>query len=196
MTVQGPDKPRVQIDDATLGPMEVGVAVACDPGPHVVNVAADGFQPETRRFTALEGSRQTIAVPLRAVPPAPVAVAPPGALEPAPPPPAPPRSSARPAAEIAAFSIGGAGLIAGGAAGVYTLVRHHDLEQECPGGHCLPGRNNDLSTYRTVANVSTVATIVGAVGIVAGVTLVLTTPKSGSVEAYAGPLGAGLAGRF
>jgi hypothetical protein len=47
-----------------------------------------------------------------------------------------------------------------------------------------------------LANVSTIAIIVGAAGAVTGVTLLLTAPKSGSVTAYAGFLNAGVEGAF
>ena len=205
---QGAGAPSVKLDDTPIGAMEVGVPVVCNPGSHVVTAAATGFHPETRPFTATEGSRQTLTIALRAEP---AEVAPPAVAHeeaPAPPPPSSAsseivatdpgsRSAWRPPAEIAAFSVGGAGLLVGGAAGIFTLVRHHALEGECPGGHCSPGSSDALSTYRTIADVSTAALIVGAVGVVAGITIVATTPRSRtSVEAYAGPLGAGVTGSF
>jgi hypothetical protein len=205
---QGPGAPRVKLDEAPLGSMEVGVPVVCNPGSHVVSAAATGFQAETRTFSATEASRQTITIDLRADPaaaaPAPVArqeapaagavtVASDSTAG------AAPRPTWRTPAEVAAFSVGGASLLVGGAAGIFTLVRHHALEEECPGGHCSPGSSDALSTYRAIADVSTAALIVGAVGVAAGITLVATTPRSstaGSTEAYAEPFGAGVRGTF
>ncbi len=202
VTVLGAGAPAVTLDDLHVDPVELGVPVVCNPGTHVLTAAAPGFEPQTRTFGATEGSRQTIAFTLTAqpqavsTPSAPIVAGRPAIAEPQPQPSPGPGSGARTVAEATAFVIGGVGLAAGAAAGVYTLVRHHTLDDECPGGHCAPGEGGALSTYRTIANVSTIATIVGAAGIATGVTLALTSPKDHGVEAYAGPFGAGITGRF
>jgi hypothetical protein len=113
-------------------------------------------------------------------------------------PPAPPArsSSFQTGAGITALGIGAAGLVVGGVAGVLVLGRRASLNDSCPEGHCSAQYAGQVDTYRTLANVSTAATIVGATGVAAGTLLLLTVPKSTAVHVYAGALSAGIAGRF
>jgi hypothetical protein len=113
-------------------------------------------------------------------------------------PPAPPArsSSFQTAAGITALGIGAVGLVGGGVTGVLVLSRRASLNDSCPGGHCSAQYAGQVDTYRTLANVSTAATIVGATGVAAGTILLLTVPKAAAVHVYAGALSAGIAGRF
>jgi hypothetical protein len=107
-----------------------------------------------------------------------------------------PPSSLQTTAGFAALGLGIAGLAVGGVSGIVALNRHATLGEGCPDGHCSPQYAGQVDTYRTLANVSTVTTIVGSTGLVAGTILLLTAPRSTSVHAYAGPGSAGIAGRF
>jgi Tetratricopeptide repeat len=208
LAVVGPpaDSVVVQLDGVTVPSAAVGVRLACNPGAHVVKASATGFDPAEQHFAMSEAGQQTISVTLRAQPaaapaPTPAAVAattPPADVDLHPPSPSPEhRSSWQKSAGIGALTIGAIGLVGGGVTGVLALTRHASLSDECPGGHCSSAHSGDVTTYRTLANVSTVATIVGAAGTVAGITLLLTSPSSrGSVDVYAGALDAGIAGRF
>jgi hypothetical protein len=206
LAVLGPpaDSVVVQLDGVTVPSAAVGVRLACNPGAHIVKASATGFDPAEQHFAMSEGGQQTVSLALRAQPsvqatPAPVAATAPQAdvdLHPASPPPEH-RSSWQKSAGIGALTVGIIGLVGGGVTGVLALTRHASLSDECPGGHCSPDHSGAVTTYRTLANVSTVATIVGAAGAVAGITLLLTSPSShGSVDVYAGALNAGIAGRF
>jgi hypothetical protein len=207
LAVLGPraESAVVQLDGVTVPSAAVGVRLACNPGAHVVKASATGFDPAEQHFAMSEGGQQTISLALRAqpspqpAPTAPVAVTAPQAdvdLHPPSPPPEH-RSSWQKSAGIGALTIGAIGLVGGGVTGVLALTRHASLSDECPGGHCSAAHSGDVTTYRTLANVSTVATIVGAAGAVAGITLLLTSPSShDSVNVYAGALNAGIAGRF
>jgi hypothetical protein len=113
-------------------------------------------------------------------------------------PPAPPvhSSSLQKGAGITALTLGGAGLVVGGVSGILALHRRASLSDACPDGHCAAQYAGQVDTYRTLANISTVATIAGAAGVATGAILLLTVPRSPSVNVYAGALSAGIAGRF
>jgi hypothetical protein len=211
--IEGPASAALRLDDADIAPAAVGVAVACNPGAHDVTASEAGYEPVHRSFVMAEGDRQTIALALTAVPapppvlaPAPVpapepATAPTAALAPAPAPREAPSSVQR-TAGAAILGIGVGALVVAGAAGAYTLARHASLEHECPDGRCSASQSDAITTYRAIADVSTVAAIVGGAAAVTGITLMLSAPSSpqggqtGSIALYAGVSSAGISGRF
>jgi hypothetical protein len=193
LVVSSAASPQVTLDDALVPVAALNVRRACNPGEHYVKATANGFAPAERTFIVAEGSEQTIVLPMDALPPA------------APPPAAPVAAPERPSGTemplqtklgIGALGVGAAGLITGGAAGIWVLARHSSLSRDCSGGVCGPNESSALGTYRTVANLSTVAFIAGGVGAAAGVVMVLTAPKAQPVTAYVSPFGAGVAGSF
>jgi hypothetical protein len=198
--VSGPNVAEVRLDGETVPAAALGVRFACNPGRHALKASAVGFAPAEQAFALSEGGEQTIAVTLRALPEAPPA--PVVDERPAPPPPAaPPAPEDRPSSVqtklgITALALGATGLVAGGVTGILVLTRHASLDDACPNGHCSPAYASQLDTYRTLANISTIATIAGATGAAAGIVLLLTSPRSTEVHAYAGVNSAGIAGRF
>ena len=86
-------------------------------------------------------------------------------------------------------------LITGGAAGIWVLAKHSSLQSVCAHG-CPSSDSGELSTYRTVANVSTAALIVAGVCAATGVTLLLSERGANPVSAYVGPTSAGIIGTF
>ena len=224
LDVKGPAAPQVLLDDVAVSAATLGVPRACNPGTHTVRASAAGALAGERSFTVDEGAKETISLTLQKLPEAPVApstqVAASSASAPGTPaapgvvrseqpadvpdgvyaegPPAPPvrSSSFQKGAGIAALGIGAAGLVVGGVAGVLVLSRRASLNDSCPDGHCSAQYAGQVDTYRTFANVSTVATIVGATGVAAGAILLLTAPRSTAVQVYTGGLSAGIAGRF
>ena len=194
--VRGPASPQVFLDDVPVPAAALGVKRACNPGHHTVKAAAPGFVSMERVLAADEGTTQTLSLAM--VPAAEPASERPSQAEPAAaaPVPAPSTGSFRTGFAIAALGAGVAGLAVGGVTGVLALNKHASLSDGCPNGHCSPDKSGDIGAYRTLANVSTVATIVGVAGAATGITLLLTTPKSTSVTAYAGFLHAGIEGTF
>ncbi|WP_433927564.1 tetratricopeptide repeat protein [Sorangium cellulosum] len=96
------------------------------------------------------------------------------------------------------FSVGAAGLMVGAVAGALTLARSGALAEVCADDRCPPSRRGDLSTARTLANVSNAGFAVLAVGAGVGVAGLLILP---SRDATASPraaltpvLGAGAIG--
>jgi hypothetical protein len=77
---------------------------------------------------------------------------------------------------------GALGLVAGVTTGVLSLNAHAEAERECPNNVCEPGGAGDaaLGRFRTFRAISTVGYVLGAVGVGAGVSLlVFRTPESG-----------------
>jgi hypothetical protein len=189
-----PSSTRVSVDEESLPAAALGTRRASNPGEHHVRASAPGFAPAESTFTVAEGETKSVSLTETA------------SVEPAAPPPPPVVEKPAPApvsstpfgktAGIALLGIGAAGLVTGGVTGVLALNKHASLSGDCPNGHCLPGESHEVALYNTFATVSTVSFVAGAVGVVSGFTLLLATPKAGSVTAYAGFLDAGITGRF
>jgi hypothetical protein len=97
---------------------------------------------------------------------------------PAPPPPDPPAPpNPRRAWSFVALGAGGAGLTLGLTAGAVALAAHADAEDGCPQHRCVAGSPgaDAAERFRTWRTVSTVGYVVGALGLGAGVTLLLTS---------------------
>ena len=120
--------------------------------------------------------------------------------KPVPPPPPPPTSGrAQRMWGWVAVGVGAAGLLTGAVTGI-VVAADSGLRSNCPNGVCNPAKvdSGSLSTYNSLRNVSTAAFIVGGVGAVAGVTLLLWTPKREEprMALWLGPGSAGVKGAF
>jgi hypothetical protein len=190
-----PSSVRVSVDGVSLPAAVLGIKRASDPGEHRLRATAPGFAPAERTFTVAEGETVAISVPATPLPEAPAPVSEARPEHPSPPA-APTSTPFGKSLGIAALSIGVAGLVAGSVTGVLALNKHASLSNGCPNGHCAPGESSQVSLYDTLATVSTASFVTGAVGLVTGVTLLLTTPKAAPITVYAGFLRAGVAGSF
>lgn len=193
LVVSGAASPEVTLDDTPVTAAALSVRRACNPGEHWVKATAKGFTPVERTFIVTEGSEQMVSLSLDALPP--TAPAPFAAVA-VPDHPGATGTPTQTKLAIGAFGIGAAGLITGGAAGIWVLARHTSLSHDCIQGQCAPSESGAVDTYRAVANVSTAALVVGGVATAAGIALVLTTPRTPPITAYAGFFGVGLEGRF
>ena len=112
-------------------------------------------------------------------------------------------------AGIASLAAGGVGLVLGSATGLVAMGKKRDLEDDgCSDTHCRPDQQSDVDSYNSMRHLSTAGFIIGGLGAAAGVTLLLTAPKSetarsgaeqtaaGRLVVWVGPGSAGLAGRF
>jgi hypothetical protein len=185
----------------------IGVKRPVDPGEHTVRATAAGFSPVEVKVTLSEGATETVALALRPLAP-PLAAAPPRAAAP------PPRSAAsapdrgpvassggRTTLGIVALGLGGIGLGAGAVAGALAVSKHGDLSERCPRGRCDPSLADDVDSYHAMGTLSTLGFAIGAVGVGAGVFLILTAPRSPqraglSVSPVIGLGFAGAEGRF
>ncbi len=211
LAVSGPTSSQVLLDGAVVPPAAQGVRLACNPGAHTVKVSAEGFAGAQQSFAIGEGGERTLSLTLQALAPAPVAapiaassgapiaapLAAPTETSPGEPAVIPDRTSTFHAtAGWTVLGLGVVGLGVGGATGVLALDRHASLHDSCPAGSCPPQYAGEVDRYRTLANIATVATVVGGTAAAAGVILLVTSPRQRSVNVYAGALSAGVTGRF
>jgi hypothetical protein len=207
ISVTGSNAPKVTIDDRPIKSEALGIAFFVDPGTHSIVASADGFNPETRTFTAAEGKSESVSIALT---PAPVAaVQPPATVGAATTPNNPPAADT--AAEgtpnhipaFVAFGVGAAGLVTGVITGVLALGKHDDLSKACTNGSCDPSQQSNIDSYHSLGLVSTVGFVVAGVGAAAGVTLWVAMPKTSAhastsawIAPYVAPTGVGAIGQF
>ena len=163
--------------------------VPFDPGDHRVAVAAEGFEAGEKSVSLREGAHEHVHLDL-----VPIVKAP------------PPRVSGGSSAPAIVFlSLGGAGLIVGGAAGVAALMQTSDARSQCTGNICKPAAADAIARSKLSGTISTVGFIAGGVGVGVGIILLIASPgaakkapakESASVTPWIGLGQAGLSGSF
>jgi len=195
---------KVTMDGEVLAERLEGTAVPIDPGEHTFTFETAGQPPVTKTLLIVEGQkdrREPVVIGVPAQPSGP----------PAPSPTAPAASSA---SEAPATSGGGMGtqrvlaLVAGGigvvgigvgtAFGIMALSKKSDAQNVCPNDCPTQDGVNKWSDATSTGNISTIALIVGGVGIVGGAVLWFTAPSgsSSSPQVGVGPGGLQLRGRW
>jgi hypothetical protein len=213
----------VKIDGVTEPTANLNTDRLVDPGDHVVQAGAPGYLPVESKVHVGEGGADSVALTLQPDPapkaaPEPVPAPPPAVLytppqppSPPPPPPAPPAPPAR--NRTAAFVAGGVGVVGIGVGVGFALAANSeksDLDRVCTSSKvCPPSAQSTLDSGTRFGNVSTVAFIVGGVGLVTGAVLYFwdfgghgqqengaaqaTGPRA---RAWVAPGSAGIAGSF
>jgi hypothetical protein len=181
VNVDGAAAGRVTLDGTAIPRALLGVRRPVNPGSHHIVAGADDTLAQD--VTLKEGETKTVVLtftPLPTLKPAaPAAVAPPMAVRSAPPQRASSPGGAPSGQRIAGWAligVGGAGLVAGGVAGVLALGKKSSIKQYCHDDACLPPAHGAVDTYNGLRTVSSVGFVVGLVGAAAGTTLLLTLP--------------------
>ncbi|MBK7583100.1 MAG: hypothetical protein IPI67_23240 [Myxococcales bacterium] len=188
----------VTVDGKPLAAALIGVSAPIDPGSHeLIAKTTDGR--EARATLKLE-EKESRSVELT-LPDAPSAAAVSEGAEAKPAANASTASSPRSLWTWVSFGVGAAGLGVGITTGLMANARHQSAEDNCPNNRCVAGSSgaDDAATFRSLRTVSTIGYVVGLVGVGAGVTLWLTTPKhteSAQVGAFVGPGASGVRGTF
>jgi hypothetical protein len=181
---------RVLVDDERVRAQLDGRPIPLDPGDHRVRFELDGAPTVVQRLTLLEGDRNHRVVIDFGANPIQRSL-----------PPEKPRVTPIPAV---ALGLGAAGLLAlafGVVSGMAAEAKHASLNSECnPSDACPLSAQGELDGFRTLRTWSTVAYVVGALGLVGGavvwVTEATATRGSVTVGLSAGPLSAGVVGNF
>lgn len=162
--------PKVAIDGADVPAEVLGQPRKLNPGHHVITAKA-GTADGKQEVDLAEKDSKEIAIELPAQ-----AAAPPsdkGAQEQAAPE-APPEAPSHGSKLLifGGFGLAGAGLIAGSVTGLMAMSKANDIKGQCIHGGtvCPPSVDGDLSSAKTMANISTVSFIVAGVGAALGVT--------------------------
>jgi hypothetical protein len=140
--------------------------VPFDAGDHQVAVSADGFESVEKTVSLREGAHEHVHLDLT-----PIAK-----------PVAPKAAGGSKAPAIVFFSLGGAGLIVGGAAGIAALMQTRDARAQCTGNVCPPSAAAAIDRSKLSGTISTAGFIAGGVGVGAGI-IALIVSSGGSKEA-------------
>lgn len=203
----GNEELSVTLDGKSMKTALIGVEQPVNPGRHEVVATAHG-KSGTADLSVAEGERKTLTVALADDPNAvPTPAEPETSTGPAPTAPTPaepgkdePAGSMQRTLGWVGLGVGAAGLGVGVVTGLMASSKHASAEESCPDQRCAEGSSgaDDLEAFRSLRTVSTIGYAVGIVGVGAGVTLLLTAPKSShaGVSPWIGVGSAGVAGRF
>jgi hypothetical protein len=187
-----PGSLQIKRDNVVVGKALWGAPVPTDPGPHTITASAPGLRPWTGSvIVKADGSTTVVKVPEleSEVPKSPETSAIPTAEPTTTPRPEPKPNPTQHADQPStpgprrwpAFVAGGVGLVGVGVGTVFGLSsksKRDEAEQFCDGNACTDQRGVDLKDEAiTAGNVSTVAFIVGGVGLAAGAVLWITAPS-------------------
>ncbi len=198
--------PTVSIDGAEVPTAALAEVRKLNPGAHTV-LAHVSTGPETKTDVTLkEGESQTIEVvvkPPPTPPPLPSAsattIAPPPSATVAPPPPPPEKKTS--ALVPLGIGLAATGVAVGSISGL-VAIGNQPKDGECPNNKCPPGKPQDhLHTSQTAGTVSTVAWIIGGVGVGLAITGFVISGKDNKqggtkIEPYVGLGAAGVHGTF
>lgn len=202
LTNAGPnDAPQVAIDNDTIPRAALAVPRKVNPGPHTVTVKL-GTAEKKQEVAIAEHETKNVTIDLKEI----VAEPPPPA-----PPPEPTHSALPKVLMFGGFGLGAVGVGVGAVTGLMSISQTNDLKDVCK-PTCPPERQSDIDSAKGLGNISTVAFIVGGVGVAAGVVgLILssgdkkesaswqqpkTTRDRRSIHAVVTPGYAGVAGSF
>ncbi len=219
ITITGPTDPKVTLDEVAVPSAALGVKRPIDPGSHVVKATADGWDPGQTTFNVADAGSAAAALAMTKSA-APIVAAVPGA---APITTTPAGDTSQPASAdtgpsgshsntqrtlgLVGMGVGGAGLVVGAITGVLALGKHSTLATACPGGACPASANESdtISSYHSMATISTIGFIAGGVLAAGGAVLFFTAPHGNgapatgtgpSVQPFVGLGTIGAVGRF
>jgi hypothetical protein len=191
---------EVRRDGTRLGEGEFGSPIPVDAGTHTLSASAPGRKPWSSPVAIEDGGHTTtVTVPdLEVEPPPPSAALPaPQALQASGTPETSPTSQGsrglgvQRTAAIVAGAVGVVGVGLGTYFGIDSIAKHNQAESACPQTTCptTNGQNgvNLWNDARTAGNVSTVAFIVGGVGLAGMAVLWLTAGSADSTRVGLGP---------
>ena len=179
---------EVRRDGQLVGSAQWGASIPADEGEHEVTASAPG-RTSWRAPVVVKGEGSTTSVTVPPLPEGPTtapAIVAPAAAE-APPETASTSSSGLGTQRVLALVAGGIGVVGVGVGTVFGLqakADHDEAEKYCDGARCTDPRGVTAGNDAHAAgNVSTIAMIIGAVGIAGGVTLWFTAPRENAMSA-------------
>ena len=181
-----PSDTKVMKDGVELGSAALGLPVPVDPGPHVIVVRAPKHVDKSFNVSLAEGEVVEVTVGAGALKPddKPVART---EIEPK-----PKQTDPKRYIGYGLVGLGAVGLAVGAVAGLVAIGKKNTVGQLChpdPAGGtgCSQEGVDAASTGSTMAAVSTVGFLVGAVAAAGGVTLIVLTSGKSSTSAALGP---------
>jgi hypothetical protein len=175
----------IRRDNEEVGKAVLGTPIAVDPGPHVIEATAPGYQVwQTTVTIGQENDTQSVNIPALTV--------------------APKKASSLRTVSYVVGGVGLAGLVVGGIFGGLAASGKSKLKDECPNNLCPTGAAvDDLAATRSKATISTIGIAVGGAALATGVVLFIVSggksepkdeakpePKAAFVPVF-GPQGGG-----
>ncbi len=149
----------IRRDGEEVGKAVLGTPIALDPGPHVIEATAPGYQVwQTTITLGKESDTQSVSIPALTM--------------------APRKSSGLRTASYVVGGVGLAGVVVGGIFGGLAASAKSTLKTECPGNVCPAGQPaDDLAGARSKALVSTLGVAVGGAALATGIVLFIVSGK-------------------
>jgi hypothetical protein len=184
--------PQVTVDGFSVPVVGLTSIRKANPGKHVV-VARVGTREETRNVELEEGKTQDLAIDFGGAPGAGSSTA---ALPPKP-------EGGRVISPVvwAGLGVGVVGIAVGSVGGLLALGKASKVKDACTDTHCPPSAQDNVSSGRTSATISTIGFAVGGAGLAAAAVgyFLLSKPRASSgltVAPFLTAGGAGLDGSF
>jgi hypothetical protein len=154
----------IRRDNEEVGKAVLGTPIAVDPGPHVIEATAPGYQVwQTTVQIGKENDNQSVNIPALTM--------------------APKKSNTLRTASYVVGGVGVAGLVVGGIFGGLAASGKSKLKTECPNNVCPTGAAvDDLASTKGKATISTIGIAVGGAALATGIILFVVSGKSDSKE--------------
>jgi hypothetical protein len=184
----------VTMDDQPFADHLDGSAIPVDPGAHTFVFQAPDLPPAELKLVIREGDkgrRESVTIgppPTPATPPAPAQSEAAPAVGQTPP--VAGRSGARRTSALVVGGVGAAGLVVGGVFGIVAMSKKSDAQKACPDKCADQSDADKWSSAKSAGTVSTIAFIVGGVGLATGLVLWFTA-KPEAAETSGVALGVG-----
>ncbi|HWP09289.1 MAG TPA: tetratricopeptide repeat protein [Polyangiaceae bacterium] len=174
-------RPEILLNIATVQERRGDLAAAITALQAYLAAAPASDRAETTRLRIQNLQKRLDEAALAQAPPAPTPPPPPPpqTAPPPPPPPPPPKSEPNRLPAYISFGVGGAGLVTAVITGIVANSKYQHAKDRCS-PNCT---DDQVSSGKTMALVSTIATGVAIVGAGVGVTLLLTSSSSASATA-------------
>ncbi|MDF2694434.1 MAG: hypothetical protein K0S65_2817, partial [Labilithrix sp.] len=156
--------PQISVDGEAIPPAAANAPRRVNPGPHVVVVKAGTVE---RRFdiAVVERDTKTLPVDLKEQ----TAVAPKKESSADPPEATTTTKSTPKLLMYGGFGVAVVGLGVGAVTGLMSLSKTSELKDVCPNDRCPAGRQDEIDSAKSLGNISTIAFVVGGVGLGVGV---------------------------
>lgn len=154
----------IRRDGEEVGKAVLGTPIAVDPGPHVIEATAPGYQVwQTTVQIGKESDNQSVNIPALTM--------------------APKKANSLRTASYVVGGVGVAGLVVGGIFGGLAASGKSKLKTECPNNACPTGAAaDDLASTKGKATISTIGIAVGGAALATGVVLFIVSGKSESKD--------------
>ncbi len=167
------EPPHLNVDGTEIPPDAAHAPRVLNPGHHVIVMHVSG---KTGRVEVdlQEGEQRAVNVPLaREV------------VEPLVPPVTEASGKWTPNALVyGGFGVGALGLVVGVVTGGVALSKASTVKSECPNGQCPPAAHSDLNLTNAMSTTSTIAFIIGGIGVAVGVAGIFTSKRQPAATAW------------